>query len=389
MGEERESIGDGILAREELVAGRELAQARERLRVGAAGEEPARHVCVGFVLLEPGEELVERGRGHGLHEREQPEVLARIEAHRRRGEEEDAVGRAAERRDRRVERVVGEVVRLVHHEEVERDLGGGVHEVRVVAQRLEGDDRMGRARERRLRATERGDPLGREEREERVELVEELGEPLEGEVLGDDDEDALGDAELAHAGEDEARLDRLAEADLVGEDEPRQPVREDPAGGADLVREDVDAGGEQRAERVRAPERLEPGDAGAERERGGRAVLARGERVERATGPRLLERGVGRDLDERGVAPGDDRDAFPAGEADREPPPLVGDLDDHAHAPAALRAVDHLRPCFPGHRWRPLTIGTRAGKARPPSRPSRLGPSRACRHTVDTGVCSS
>ena len=54
-------------------------------------------------------------------------------------------------------------------------------------------------------------------------------------------------------------------------------------------------------------------------------MLARRERVERATGPRLLERGVGRDLDERGVAPGDDRHAFPAGEADREPSPLVRD----------------------------------------------------------------
>ena len=130
------AVGYRILAHEELVARRELAQPRERLGVGAAGEEPARDVGVGLVLLEPDEELVERGRGDRLHEREQPEVLARIEAHRRRGEEEDAVGRAAERRDRRVERVVREVVRLVHDDEVERDLGGGVGELRVVAERL-------------------------------------------------------------------------------------------------------------------------------------------------------------------------------------------------------------------------------------------------------------
>ena len=123
-----------------------------------------------------------------------------------------------------------------------------------------------------------------EEREEGVELVEELGQPLEGEVLGHDHQDPLGEAELAQAGEDQAGLDRLAEADLVGEDEARDAVGEDAAGGADLVGEDVDAGGEERAEAVGAAQGLEPEDAGAEREGGGRAGLAGGERVERAAG---------------------------------------------------------------------------------------------------------
>ena len=188
------------------------------------------------MLVEPGEELRLRGGGDRLHEREEPEVLARIEAHRRRGEEEDAEGGAADRGDRVVELVLGEVVRLVHDHEVERHGRRGGGELRVGAERLEGDDGVRRARERRLDAAELRDPLRREEGEERVELVEELGEPLEGEVLGDDDEHALGDAELAEAGEDEPRLDGLAEADLVREDEPRHAVLEDPARRAHLVR---------------------------------------------------------------------------------------------------------------------------------------------------------
>ena len=243
---------------------------------------------------------------------------------------------------------------------------------------------MRRARERGLPAAERRDPLGREEGEERVELVEELGEPLEREVLGDDDEDALGDAELAHAGEDEARLDRLAEADLVREDEARQAVGEDAAGRAHLVREDVDARREERPSESGAAERLEPGDAGAERERGGGTVLARGERIEGAAGPSLLERGVGRYLGERGVAAGDDRHAL----APRSGPRAAGPRPRSGRSrPRPSRAGRGGSPSCPFSKpsGRPLTIRTRAGPARPSSGPALGRPPPGARPTVDTG----
>jgi hypothetical protein len=71
-------------------------------------------------------------------------------------------------------------------------------------------------------------------------------------VLWHDDQDPLGEPELAQAGEDEPRLDGLPEPDLVGEDEAGDPVGEDAPGGADLVGEDVDPGGEERAQAVGA-----------------------------------------------------------------------------------------------------------------------------------------
>ncbi len=350
--EERGAVGERLRAREEVVARGELGERRERVRDRAAGEERAGDLGVGLVLLEAGEELVERGGGDRLDQGEEAEVLARVEPHRRRGEEQDPEGRPADRRDRVVEGVVGEVVGLVHDDEVEGERRGRGGERRVVAERLERDDGVRRAGERRLRAAERRDALRGEQREERVELVEQLREPLEGEVLGDDDDDALGDPELAHAGEDEPRLDRLPEPDLVGEDEARHAIRQDAPRGAHLVREHVHARGEERAERVRAAERLEAHDAGAERERGRRAGVAGGELVERPARP-LLDRRVGGDLDQRRIAPRDDGEPVAPGEAHGEPPALLRHLHDHPHAPASLGAVHHLHAGRPRHRAPP------------------------------------
>ena len=200
-----------------------------------------------------------------------------------------------------------------------------------------------------------GDALRGEEREEGVELVEQLGQPLEGEVLGHDDEHALGEAELAQAGEDQARLDRLAEAHLVGEDEARHAVGEDAAGGADLVR----------AARGRGRRGARPGSRRGAAPPGGRRGCAarkaparpgrpRGQRVERARRPQLSMGVSCGDRGERRVAAGHHRHPVAAGEAHRQPATLVGDLDDHADAPGPLGAVHHLHARLPDAMRAPL-----------------------------------
>ena len=241
------------------------------------------------------------------------------------------------------------MVRLVDDDEVERQVGRRRRQLLVGEQGLEGDDGVRRAGQRRLRAAQRLDAVRGEEREEGVELVEELGQPLEGEVLGDHHQDPLGEAELPQAREDQARLDRLAEADLVGEDEARQPVGEDAAGGADLVREDVDAGGEERAEAVGAAQRLEAEDAGAEGEGRGRAGLA-GRRARRAGRPRVGSSGVSAGTSSRAGSRAETT-VTPSRPAKRtaSAAAVVADLDDHAHAPGALGAVDDFLPLLEGH----------------------------------------
>ncbi len=167
-------------------------------------------------------------------------------------------------------------------------------------------------------------------------------------MLGDDDEDPLGQAELPETGEDEARLDGLAEAHLVGEDEAGDAIGEDAPGGADLVREDVDAGGEQRAQAVGAALGLEADHAGAEREGAGRSGVARGEPIEESTG-RLIQRGVVRHRGERPIAPRDHGDAFAPCETDRDPAGVLAHLEHDSDAPPGLCPVDELLPLLPGH----------------------------------------
>jgi hypothetical protein len=184
--------------------------------------------------------------------------------------------------------------------------------------------------------------------------VEELGHPLEGQVLRHDDQHPIGEPELAQAGEDQAGLDGLAEPDLVGQHEARAPVGEDAPGGADLVREDVDAGGEERAQAVGAAHGLEADHPGAEREGAGRAGVARGQPVEQATG-RPVERGLVGDGDEGPVATGDHGHSLAAGEADGESAGVLAHLQHDAHAPRGLGPVDELLPLLPAHAVRSST----------------------------------
>ena len=272
-----------------------------------------------------------------------------------------------------MERVVGEVVRLVHDDEVEREIGGGLGEIGDLAEQLEGDDGVGRAGERRLDPAERLDPLRGEEREERVELVEQLGEPLEGEVLRDHHEHALGEAELLSPAKTRPASTVFPRPTSSARTKRgMRSARMRPAAptwcGRTWTREERSAPSE--SARRSASKRSDPGAQG-ERGRGRR--LAGGEGVERARGG-LLDGRVRGDLDERGIAARDDGDPVAPGEADREPPPLVGDLHDDATPQPRWARWTTFIPVFQAIA-RPLTIRTRGGPARPLPFVSRaLGP---------------
>ena len=76
-----------------------------------------------------------------------------------------------------------------------------------------------------------------------VELLAQLDLPLPQHRLGREDEDALGPAREPRLAQQQPRLDGLAEADLVGDEEPRRPRRVEPLERAELVRPRLDGGG--------------------------------------------------------------------------------------------------------------------------------------------------
>ena len=67
-----------------------------------------------------------------------------------------------------------------------------------------------------------GEPLVVEQHEDLVVLAPQLAEPLDRQGVGRDDEAALGAAGPDQAIQDQARLDGLAEAHLVGEQPPHR-----------------------------------------------------------------------------------------------------------------------------------------------------------------------
>ena len=102
-----------------------------------------------------------------------------------------------------------------------------------------------------------GAPLGVEQHEDLVELPPELAEPLHGEGGGRDHEGALGPAAAQQAGQDEAGLDGLAEADLVGQEPAHRIGGGRALGHVELVREELDASAQERAQAARLPHALE------------------------------------------------------------------------------------------------------------------------------------
>ena len=129
-------------------------------------------------------------------------------------------------------------------------------------------------------------PLAVEEHERLVELPVQLAEPLDRERGGRDDERAVGPVGAQEAREDETGLDRLAEADLVGEQPAHRVRRGRPLGDVELVREERDAPAEERAEAGRLPDLGEPEPVEPVPERGRPIGLERREPLDGIVGRR-------------------------------------------------------------------------------------------------------
>ena len=247
--------------------------------------------------------------------------------------------------------VEDEPVRLVDDEEVEPRLHRLLREAGLRDEVLERDHAAAVGVERvELRAVvlrDVGAALAVEEDEDLVELPPELAEPLDGERRRDDDEDAVGPLGPDETREDEARLDRLAEAHLVGEEPADRLVGRRPLGDVELVGVDGEPPAEEGAEPLRLPHPLQEEAVEAVAERGGpvdveagepfdgilrdlggpEAVLLDPAAVRRRPGRRApLLRGEGHDLPgllDPGVAPRGELERLQAGVARAERQPLA------------------------------------------------------------------
>jgi hypothetical protein len=93
-----------------------------------------------------------------------------------------------------------------------------------------------------------GEPLVVEQNEDLVVLAPQLAEPLQHQRLGGDDQGALGAAGVEQPVHDQAGLDGLAEADLVGEQPAHRVGPRGALGDVELVRVEANAAAQERAE---------------------------------------------------------------------------------------------------------------------------------------------
>ena len=269
----------------------------------------------------PGESRLERlvlGEVRGPEELEEPEEAVHVVVERDRGEEEQVPAERGDRRRRapggasRVPGRAAQPVGLVHHEEVDARLHRAGGELGPRDERLEGDHRAAVDVEGvevgAVVADHVGEPGVVEQDEDLVVLPPELAEPLDGERLGGDDEAPLRAPGPDEAAQDEAGLDRLPEADLVGQ-EPAHGVRGGGAlGRVKLVGEQPDAAAEEGAEARGLAQRGEVQGVEAEGEVLDRVDLARGEPLHE----------VGPGVERAGVARGERQEGRPiGGEAQR------------------------------------------------------------------------
>ena len=181
-------------------------------------------------------------------------------------------------------------MRLVHDEELEPRGLGLLRKRRVLDEVLERHDRVPVGLEGvEAFAVVLHDvlaPLAVEEHERLVELPVQLAEPLHRERRGGDDERPVGPVGAQEAREDEAGLDRLAEAHLVGEQPAHRVRRGGPFGDVELVREQRNTPAEEGAEARRLPDLREPEPVETVPERGRPIGLERGEPLDGIVGGR-------------------------------------------------------------------------------------------------------
>ena len=179
---------------------------------------------------------------------------------RGRAQEQDVTTQARDRRDRApaglagVARRAAESLCFVHHQEIDSRLHGLVGQLRALGQHLQRDDRATMHVERVEVGTEVarhvGEALRIEQREDLVVLPPELAQPLDGQRIRRDHEAALDLPGVHEPIQDERRLDRLPEADFVGEQPAHGIAGARPLRDVELVREEPDASAEKGAQAV-------------------------------------------------------------------------------------------------------------------------------------------
>ena len=177
---------------------------------------------------------------------------------RYRGEQQHVPAQGRDRRDGTPRRVAGmargtaQAVGLVDDQQVDPGHDGLLRQAWVRDQRLERDHGapvdVERVEAGTVIARHVGEPGVVEQHEDLVVLAPELAQPLDGQRLGSDHEAALGAAGPQQAAQDQAGLDRLAEADLVGEQPAHGVAGRRALGRVQLVWEEADAPAEERAE---------------------------------------------------------------------------------------------------------------------------------------------
>ena len=154
-----------------------------------------------------------------------------------------------------------QMVRLVDHQQVDPRLDRLLGQPPALDQGVEPHDRLAVDVERvetlAMVLDHVVQPLVVEQHEDLVVLAPQLAQPLESQRLGGHDERALGPAGVEEAVQDQARLDRLAEADLVRQQPAHGIAVAGALGGVELVGEELDAPAEERAEPAGLADALE------------------------------------------------------------------------------------------------------------------------------------
>ena len=261
---------------------------RQAADVGAAGRARAGRQRRGE--REPRLEAHVLGKLVRTQQLQQPEEPVGVVLERRRAQEQHV---AAERRDRRDRAPAGlagmagrpaQPLRFVHDEEVDARRHRLVGQLRALGQHLQRDHGAAMDVERVEVGAEVARDVGEarrvEQREHLVVLPPQLAQPLHGQRLGRDDEAAFHLPGVHEPVQDERGLDRLAEADLVGEQPAHRVAGARALGDVELVREEPDASAQERAQPVRFAQRQQVQDVQARHEVLDLVEIAEGEPFE-------------------------------------------------------------------------------------------------------------
>jgi hypothetical protein len=226
-------------------------------RQGLARQQAIHRLCNLLVTLALAEELREVGIPAGIEQAQPGEMSFRPELLRRRREQQQTRGARGQRRDQFIlgaglRRAPREVVRFIDDEKVPpglqgllsaswraREEGHGAKHELAVEKRIR----------RGIMLLDRRAALLVEKAEEQIEAAQELHEPLVNQRLRHEHQHARRAPGEVQAVQDQARLDRFAEPDLVCQQHAWQQTAGDFARDRKLVRNEIDPSPHEAAHR--------------------------------------------------------------------------------------------------------------------------------------------